>query len=164
MYVHLYPSNAVCLAGKLKKIDWLCVPRHQSSQAHPRKGSCTLLIPARWTSFPSKYRTAHPVLPGLPTKLAEWNSENLPVELELPEPARMREAETRWRPTFDSELGLIFKLSTSLWGACSKDSSLTRRCTGRIITQAGIMMASASLSIWNLTHLDRISKKVSPLD
>ena len=63
MYIHssciytVYPNNVVCLAGKLKKFKWLCAPLHQSSQAHPNRvcwESCTLPIPTRWTSFPSK--------------------------------------------------------------------------------------------------------------
>ena len=57
MYVHVYPNNIVCLAGQLKKFNWLCEPRHQSSQAQPNRvcwESCTHPIPTRWTSFPSK--------------------------------------------------------------------------------------------------------------
>ncbi len=57
MYVCVYPPNMVCLAGQVKKINWLCVPRHQSSQVHQNwvcRSTCPLLIPTQWTSFLSK--------------------------------------------------------------------------------------------------------------
>ncbi len=76
------------------------------------------LIPlqSRWTSFPSKvslpdgphsppkwleyvYRTAHPVLRWLPTKLAEWIGENLQDELGFPDKADQRgQPVSGWTP------------------------------------------------------------------
>ncbi len=98
MYVHVYPYTMVCLAGQLEKFNWLCAPQHQSSQAtriefaeNPAP-SLSLpdgpLFPPKWLEY--VYRTAHPVLHWLPTKLAEWIGENLQEELGFPDKADQR--------------------------------------------------------------------------
>ena len=52
--------------------------------AHPRLGlvPCTDDTRPEWVTYP--YRNAHPILRWLPSKLAEWLSENLPEELAIP--------------------------------------------------------------------------------
>ena len=52
--------------------------------AHPRLGlvPCTDDTRPEWVTCP--YRNAHPILRWLPSKLAEWLSENLAEELAIP--------------------------------------------------------------------------------
>jgi len=53
--------------------------------------------PPKWLEY--VYRTAHPVLRWLPTKLAEWIGENLQDELEFPDKADQRaEPGSGWTP------------------------------------------------------------------
>ena len=89
--------------GKHKEFYWLCKPRREPSQTKQSR------VPARtfmlfdcvrrkrilsnrptWLEY--VYRTAHPALRWLPTKLAEWIGENLQDKLGFPDKADTRAA------------------------------------------------------------------------
>ena len=108
MSVRVYQSNMQCFTGQLKKFNWVCAPRHQSSQAYLNRvfaenpePSLSLpdgpVSPPKWLEY--VYRTAHPVLRWLPTKLAEWIGENMQDELGFPDKADQRaEPGSGWTP------------------------------------------------------------------
>ncbi len=85
------------------------------------------LAPPKWLDY--VYRTAHPVLCWLPTKLAEWIGENLQDELGFPYKADQRaEPGTGWTP---AELNHILQShvvdgALSAFGCVEWESDLCR--------------------------------------
>ncbi len=109
MYVHVYPYNMECLAGQL--VVCASTSIFSSSPESSLLESCSLSLPdgphspPKWLEY--VYRTAHPVLRWLPTKLAKWIGENLQDELGFPDKADQRaQPGSGWTP---AELNYILQ-------------------------------------------------------
>jgi len=104
MYIHItcsaWQANSKNSTGRVRLDINLLKPTRIEFAANPAP-SLSLPdgshFPPKWLEY--IYRTAHPVLRWLPTKLAEWIGENLQDELGFPDKADQRaEPGSGWTP------------------------------------------------------------------